>query len=86
VAKLAGVPEVALARARAVLSQLEAGHGPGGEVRSEARSGKALPQLELFAARPSAPSAVEATLRELDIDQLTPVQALVALSQLKALL
>ncbi|MEY4512250.1 MAG: hypothetical protein RLZZ450_4372, partial [Pseudomonadota bacterium] len=86
VAKLAGVPEVALARARAVLAQLEAGQGPGGGARSEPRSGPAKPQLELFAARPSAPSAVEATLRELDIDQLTPVQALVALSQLKALL
>jgi DNA mismatch repair protein MutS len=83
VAKLAGVPEVALARARAVLAQLEAGQGPGGHGRAEpART----PQLELFSARAPAPSAVEATLRELDIDQLTPVQALVALSQLKALL
>jgi DNA mismatch repair protein MutS len=86
VAKLAGVPEVALARARAVLAQLEAGLGPSGEVRGDSQPGPEKPQLELFAARPSAPSAVESTLRELDIDRLTPVQALVALSQLKALL
>jgi DNA mismatch repair protein MutS len=80
VAKLAGLPEVALARARAVLSELEAGRGPAGSGRS-----KAEPQLELFAAAPAV-SQVEATLKELEIDQLTPVQALVALSQLKALL
>jgi DNA mismatch repair protein MutS len=85
VAKLAGVPEVALARARAVLAQLEAGQGPAGAARS-ASGQLAKPQLELFAAQAATPSAVEATLRELDIDRLTPVQALVALSQLKALL
>ncbi|MDB4988439.1 MAG: mismatch repair protein MutS [Myxococcaceae bacterium] len=84
VAKLAGVPEIALARARAVLAQLEAGHGPSGSGRAE--SGSKRPQLELFSARAPLPSAVEATLRELEIDQLTPLQALVALAQLKALL
>ncbi|MDB4977233.1 MAG: mismatch repair protein MutS [Myxococcaceae bacterium] len=84
VAKLAGVPEVALARARAVLAQLEAGHGPSGEGRAD--PGLRPPQLELFSARPAAPSAVESTLRELDLDQLTPLQALLALAQLKALL
>jgi DNA mismatch repair protein MutS len=82
VAKLAGIPELALARARAVLTELEAGRGPAGRNRASERA----PQLELFSAAPPAPSQVESTLRELDIDQLTPVQALVALSQLKALL
>ncbi|HEX5656241.1 MAG TPA: DNA mismatch repair protein MutS [Polyangiales bacterium] len=82
VAKLAGLPELALARARAVLNELEAGRGPAGTSgRAEGQG-----QLTLFASAPAAPSQVEATLRELDIDQLTPVQALVALSQLKALL
>ena len=84
VAKLAGVPEVALARARAVLAQLEAGHGPSGTGKAE--RGARTQQLPLFAATPAAPSAVEATLKELDIDQLTPLQALLALAQLKALL
>jgi DNA mismatch repair protein MutS len=81
VAKLAGVPEVVLARARAVLAALEAGAGPVGRQQERAR-----PQLEMFSAAPVAPSSVEATLRELDVDQMTPVQALLALSQLKALL
>jgi DNA mismatch repair protein MutS len=81
VAKLAGVPEIVLARARAVLAALEAGAGPVGR-----RDERARPQLEMFSAAPAAPSSVEATLRELDVDQMTPVQALLALSQLKALL
>jgi DNA mismatch repair protein MutS len=81
VAKLAGVPEHVLARARAVLAALEAGAGPGGRQPERGR-----PQLEMFSAAPAAPSSVESTLRELDVDQMTPVQALLALSQLKALL
>jgi hypothetical protein len=40
----------------------------------------------MFATRPPAPAPVEATLRELDVDNMTPVQALLALSALKALL
>ena len=85
VAKLAGLPEIVLARARAVLTSLEAGDPPGGTPTAAAHL-PGVPQLELFAARPAAPSAVEATLRELEIDHMTPVQALLALSQLKALL
>jgi DNA mismatch repair protein MutS len=80
VAKLSGVPEPVLARARAVLLRLEAGDGP-----LESNSEGTRPQLEMFVARPPA-SAVESTLRELDVEQITPVQALLALSQLKALL
>jgi DNA mismatch repair protein MutS len=81
VAKLAGVPEPVLARARAVLVRLEAGDGP-----LDAKAGAQRPQMEMFATRPPAPSSVETTLRELDIENLTPMQALLCLSQLKALL
>jgi DNA mismatch repair protein MutS len=81
VAKLAGVPEIVLARARAVLASLETGAGPLGRQQDRAR-----PQLEIFAAPVAAPSSIESTLRELNVDQMTPVQALLALSQLKALL
>ncbi len=82
VARLAGVPDIVLARARAVLQLLEQGHGPQGT--SEKASTK--PQLEMFSTRPPAPSSVETTLRELDVDHLTPIQALLALASLKALL
>jgi DNA mismatch repair protein MutS len=82
VAKLAGVPALVLARARALLARLEAGEGLAGrDPRAEQRG-----QLALFATTPPPPSAVESTLRELEIDHLTPVQALLALAQLKALL
>jgi DNA mismatch repair protein MutS len=81
VAKLSGVPEPVLARARAVLGRLEAGEGP-----LESSALAARPQLEMFVAKPPAPSPVETTLRELDVEQITPVQALLVLSQLKALL
>jgi DNA mismatch repair protein MutS len=80
VAKLAGVPEPVLARARAVLGRLEAG-ATALDVPAADK-----PQLEMFVARQPAPSALEATLREVDVENLTPVQALLCLSQLKALL
>lgn len=82
VAKLAGVPDVVLARARAVLHLLEQGQGPRGTGGVSAQK----PQLEMFSTKPPPPSAVETTLRELDVDHMTPVQALLALSSLKALL
>jgi DNA mismatch repair protein MutS len=81
VAQLAGVPQVVLARARHVLSQLEAGHGPLGN----AGQSPDKPQLEMFVARPPS-SEVEATLHELDLDHMTPVEALTALARLKAML
>jgi DNA mismatch repair protein MutS len=81
VAKLAGVPQVVLARARNVLSQLEAGHGPVGNAGQSADK----PQLEMFVAQPPK-SEVEATLRELDLDHMTPLEALTTLSRLKGLL
>jgi len=82
VARLAGVPDIVLARARAVLHLLEQGEGPQG---AQAKA-STKPQLEMFATRPPAPSSVETTLRELDVDHMTPVQALLALASLKALL
>jgi DNA mismatch repair protein MutS len=81
VAKLAGVPQVVLARARHVLSLLEAGHGPLGNAGQSAEK----PQLEMFVAQPPK-SEVEATLRELDLDQMTPLEALTTLARLKGLL
>lgn len=85
VAKLAGVPPAVVARARQVLDRLE------GEAASPAR----LDELPLFAAsappEPAAagvaePSAVEAGLRALDVDGMSPREAMEALYRLKALL
>ncbi|MBX3269995.1 MAG: DNA mismatch repair protein MutS [Sandaracinaceae bacterium] len=85
VARLAGVAEIVLARARAILADLEAGAPlPGG--RAASLRGRA--QLELFAPPAAArePSALERTLRELDVDRLRPLDALVTLARLKDML
>ncbi len=74
VARLAGVPPIVLARAKAKLGELE--------TRAEAVS---TPQMPLFEAEPASPSEVEATLLALDVERMTPVDALVTLARLRDL-
>jgi DNA mismatch repair protein MutS len=87
-ARLAGLPEPVLARARAILGELEAGAAlPGGAPSSlRARSRAGRPQLDLFegsaAARPPPNPALE-TLRATDVDRLTPLDALQLVAALK---
>jgi DNA mismatch repair protein MutS len=75
-ARLAGVPEPVLARARALLGELER------DGRSTGRR-----QLDLFEAPTAAPAgeqhAVLDTLREVDVDRLTPLDALQLVASLK---
>jgi DNA mismatch repair protein MutS len=83
VAKLAGLPEDVLKRAQDVLRQLEQGD-------SGRRAKAALDDLPLFAVAPriaSAPvvSPLETRVRQLNIDELTPRDALQLLYELKAL-
>jgi DNA mismatch repair protein MutS len=89
-AKLAGLPEPVLARARAILSELERGAAlPSGRASSlRARSREGRPQLQLFEA--GAPVEVQehralATLRAVDVDRLTPLEALQLVASLKKL-
>ena len=84
VAKLAGLPEPVLARARAILIGLERKDDGGNERR--AKAGKA-PQLSLFGERSAeSRSQVELveTLRALDLDRLTGLEALSLLQRLKS--
>jgi DNA mismatch repair protein MutS len=84
VAKLAGLPEPVLARARALLVILERKDDGGGERR--AKVGKA-PQLSLFGERSAeSRSQIELveTLRALDLDRLTGLEALSLLQRLKS--
>ncbi len=74
VARLAGVPPVVLARAKTKLTELE--------TRAEATP---APQMPLFEAKPPPQSEVEATLQALDIERMTPVDALVTLARLRDL-
>ena len=81
VAKLAGVPPAVVSRAREVLDRLE----------SEGVSHAGLAELPLFAlAEPAAltpfgPSPVEAALARLDLDGMSPREAMDALYRLKAM-
>ena len=85
VAKLAGLPDRVVARAREVLAMLEKTEG-----KKDARNG-ALDELPLFAltrppaAEPAGPSAVELAVDELNPDDLSPRAALDAVYRLKAL-
>ncbi|MCG8596071.1 MAG: DNA mismatch repair protein MutS, partial [Kiloniellales bacterium] len=84
VAKLAGLPAAAVARAEEVLAQLEQGEQAG----NLARLADDLPLFSAAAApAPAAaePSAVAARLEEIQPDELTPRQALELLYELKAL-
>jgi DNA mismatch repair protein MutS len=84
VAKLAGLPEPVLARARGLLAVLEQNDAGGVERRGKA--GKA-PQLSLFGERSAeSRSQVELieTLRALDLDRLTGLEALSLLQRLKS--
>lgn len=82
VAKLAGLPPAVVARARSVLSKLEAGRDSTGGIAA------GLDDLPLFAAiaEPEhAPDPLLAALDELDPDSLSPRDALETLYRLKRL-
>jgi DNA mismatch repair protein MutS len=82
VARLAGLPDAAVARAEQVLATLEKGEQSSAVTRL-------ADDLPLFAAaerhaRPPQPSPVEERLKEIDPDALTPRQALDLLYELRA--
>ena len=85
VAKLAGLPAAAVARAEEVLAQLEQGEQAG----NLARLADDLPLFSAAAATPAPAaaesSAVEERLAEIQPDELTPRQALELLYELKGL-
>jgi DNA mismatch repair protein MutS len=87
-ARLAGVPEPVLARARAILTELERGaslpSGAASSLRARSRGGR--PQLDLFdaaAARSAEPHPALQTLRAVDVDRLTPLDALQLVASLR---
>ena len=83
VAKLAGVPPVVVARAKSVLARLEKGRDATGGLAA------GLDDLPLFAAakaqEPEAKDELRETLGALDVDALSPREALEALYRLKGL-
>jgi len=86
-ARLAGVPEPVLARARALLGELERGEALPSGAYASLRSRAVRPQLDLFDAsgptpQPDPHPALE-TLRAVDVDRVTPLEALQLLASLK---
>ncbi len=83
VARLAGMPPATVSRAKAVLAKLEAGRAKTGGLAA------GLDDLPLFAAATKAEEpqsdAVRAAVETLDVDTLTPREALDTLYRLKAL-
>ncbi len=76
VARLAGLPKHVIGRSREIMSKLEGGSQLGGSA-----------QLSLLpsAPRSSLPSAVVGRIAALDIDRMTPLEALQLLAELKSL-
>jgi DNA mismatch repair protein MutS len=83
VARLAGMPPTTVSRAKAVLAKLEAGRAKTGGLAA------GLDDLPLFAAAAEAEEeeydAIRAEVETLDVDALTPREALEVLYRLKAL-
>jgi DNA mismatch repair protein MutS len=85
-ARLAGVPEPVLARARTVLEDLERGSAlpSGASPAAPARAERA--QLALFGLTPKLPPhPIIETLRAVDVDRMTPLEALALVATLKKL-
>ena len=77
VADLAGIPKAVVSRARALLTELESAQRGG-------RAGTREPAAQLrFIEEPD--PAIE-RLKGLDVDQLTPIEAITRLYELKSLL
>jgi DNA mismatch repair protein MutS len=85
VAKMAGLPEVTIQRAREVLAGLEEERpAQPGMPEKTRNTGGAVPQLDLFAA--GGPSEAERVLSEIDLDRVTPIEALALLARLKEMI
>ncbi len=84
VARLAGLPPTVVARARDILVGLERDElSRGGRPSLSGASRENQQQLGLFHASTPADDPLRRRLRELDVNQLTPLQALTLLAELK---
>ena len=106
VARMAGLPDPVIARAREILVHLEgqdlkvsqdrqdAQDGRDGEVRAKSADADAVPdldesraaQMNLFGQPDPVAEELKEKLQDLDTDRMTPIEALVKLSELKRLL
>ena len=83
VARLAGLPPAVVARAREILNGLERDELTRGGRPSLSGDGSVQRQLGLFQAPEAVDDPVHRRLREVDVDHLTPMQALALIAELK---
>ncbi|MFQ9952787.1 MAG: MutS-related protein, partial [Clostridium sp.] len=82
VAKLAGIPDWVVSRAKQVLKELENGDRPVEDTPSIKKREEIQQQISLI---PSGESLVVEKLRQLDVNTLTPIEAMNALFELSKL-
>ncbi len=75
VGRLAGLPQDVLGRAKQVLAALEKAHYKEGGKPAWVK-GAPSPQISLFESKPSEPSWVEEEVKEIDLNAVTPMEAL----------
>jgi DNA mismatch repair protein MutS len=84
-ARLAGLPELVLARARTILESLEKGaalpSGTHASMRAKTKAGRS--QLDLFGGAEVKEHPAVGLLRAVDVDRLTPLEALQLVDKLK---
>ena len=84
VARLAGLPPSVVTRAREILNGLERDElSRGGRPSLNASASDGTRQLGLFQIQPAADDPIHTKLKALDVDNLTPLQALSILADLK---
>ena len=83
VARLAGLPAAVVSRAREILNGLERDElSRGGRPSLNGNGGVVSQQPGLFQSLPADPDPIYARLRQIDVNNLTPVQALGILEEL----
>ena len=88
VAQMAGLPASVIERAREILSNLEANELSPNQLPKLAQrhSGRDVDQNQLSLFIKSEPSKVEKKLKNIDVDRMTPVDALMKLNELKKMI
>src|SRR5690606_26750841 len=84
VAKMAGMPQTVISKAQKLLKKLERDHG--GEVLHGIKSGKEEMQLSIFNLDDPLIEQIKDEIINLDINTLTPVEALMKLNEIKRMI
>ena len=86
VARMAGMPNDLISRAREILKQLESKHVDGNLNDGVKQLNSPKLQLSIFDAHSQTFEEIRKMLEDIDINRLTPVEALLKLNEIKGLL